>query len=176
MASTALAFKDEHQEVPVSSTEVLQANVASIRADLNELKIDFRGAVERIDHDIKSAVTTLRSEIREMAAKAEKDLERFADHVETQFAMVRTDISGLRSEISELRSEQNSLRERMDRGFERLSTRFDAEIKETHKIIGELSKVVLKMDSRLSAIAWVGGGLVALATLAVSLGKAFQWF
>ena len=42
-------------EVPVSSTEVLEANVAAIRVDLNELKTDFRAAVARIDGDIKSA-------------------------------------------------------------------------------------------------------------------------
>jgi hypothetical protein len=39
-----------------------------------------------------------------------------------------------------------------------------------------LSKVVLKIDNRLAAILWVGSGLIALITLAITVGKAFKWF
>ena len=42
--------------------------------------------------------------------------------------------------------------------------------------IDNVSKVVLKIDSQLAAILWVGGGLVALVTLAITVGKAFKWF
>ena len=42
--------------------------------------------------------------------------------------------------------------------------------------IDNVSKVVLKIDSQLTAIPWVGGGLVALVTLAITVGKAFKWF
>jgi ElaB/YqjD/DUF883 family membrane-anchored ribosome-binding protein len=117
-----LALTDGFEEVPVSSTDVLEANVASIRADLNELKNDFR------------------------------------------------------AESKSLRDDMKSLREKVDKNFERLLTRFDADIKETNKALGELSKVVLKIDSRLSAVPWVGGGAVALVTLAITVGKAFKWF
>jgi ElaB/YqjD/DUF883 family membrane-anchored ribosome-binding protein len=183
MRSAALALKGEDDEVPVSSTEVLEANVASIRADLNELKTDFRAAVARIDSEIKSAVTKLEGEIRGMAAKAEKDLQRFADRVEIQFSELRgerkefadrveTQFSGVRADISELRADNKSLRERMDNGFQRL----DADIKETNKALIELTKMVLKIDSRLSAMIWIGGGLVAFITLATTVGKAFKWF
>jgi len=56
MRSTALALRDEYDEVPVSSTEVLEANIVAIRDNLNELKADFRAAVAKIDNDIKTAV------------------------------------------------------------------------------------------------------------------------
>ena len=70
MRSTALAFQDECEEVPVSSTELLEASVAGIRENLNELKNDFRAAVARIDNDIKDAVTRLQDEIRAMIKEA----------------------------------------------------------------------------------------------------------
>jgi hypothetical protein len=50
--------------------DVLEANVALIRKDLDELKTDFRAAVIRLDNDIKAAVSELRAEIRAVAAKA----------------------------------------------------------------------------------------------------------
>ena len=85
MRSAAIALNDKCDEVSVSSTDVLEANVASIRVDLNELKTDFRAAVSRIDSDIKSAVSKLEGEIRAMGEKAEKDLRQFADHGRVQW-------------------------------------------------------------------------------------------
>ncbi len=41
MRNTALAFKDEY-EVPVSSIEVIEANVAALRNSLNEFKAEVR--------------------------------------------------------------------------------------------------------------------------------------
>jgi hypothetical protein len=49
-------------------------------------------------------------------------------------------------------------------------------IDQTNKALGDLSKVVLKIDSRQAAVLWVGSGLVALITLAIGVGKAFKWF
>src|SRR3954454_5870676 len=99
---TALAYKPEYDEVPVVSTEVLEANVVAMRGDLTELKTDFKehrkefvtavtrldddikAAVLRLDNDIKSAVAELRTEIRAMAAKAESELKEFAGRIEHQ--------------------------------------------------------------------------------------------
>lgn len=175
MRST-LALKHQYDEVPVSSTEVLEANVVAIRDELKELKADYkehkadfravvsrldseiRNAVAKIDNDIKSAVARLEAEIRAMAAKAEKDLQIFADRVESQLA--------------ELRADNKSLREKVDNNFDRLCTKID----ETNKAISDLSKTVIKIDSRQTAIVWVGSGLIALITLAITVGKAFNWF
>src|SRR5262245_25327657 len=165
MRRTALAFKDPYDEVPVSANELLEANVASIRVDLNELKVDFRAAVARLDNDIRNAVAKLEAEMRAMAAKAERDLQQFADRVETQLA--------------ELRADNKSLRERVDKNYERLSTKIDETNKalsETNKALGELSKTVTRIDSRLSSMIWVGSGLAAFITLAITVGKAFNWF
>ena len=115
MRSTALARNDEYDdEVTVSSTDVLEANVAALRDDVSELKADSK-----------------------------------------------------------------SLREKVDKNFERLCSKIDAtnqDIKETNKALNELSKIVVRIDSRLAAIVWFGGGLAGLITLAITLGKAFHWF
>ena len=140
MRSAALATKDEYDEVRVSSNEVLEANVAAIRADLNELKGDFRAAVARLDSDIKTAVSKLETEIRAMAARAERDLRDFASRVENQ--------------IAEVRQEQREMREKFD----------------------NLDRKVTHIDSKLTALLWVVGGLGTLITLAITAGKAFQWF
>jgi chromosome segregation ATPase len=103
MRSTALACKDEYDdEVPVRSQDVLEANVASIRKDLDEFKTDFRAAVIRLDNDIKAAVSELRAEIRAVAAKAESDLKVFANRIESQLAEMRTEDKALRNKIDGL--------------------------------------------------------------------------
>lgn len=89
--------------------------------------------------------------------------------LEANVASIRTDLNELKTD---LRAETKSLREKVDRNFEKLQT----EIKETNKALGELSKLVLKIDSRLSAVPLMAGGLVALVTLAITVGKAFNWF
>lgn len=165
MSSAALAIKDPYDEVPVSAIELLEANVASIRVDVNELKTDFRAAVARVDSDIRNAVSKLETEIRAMAAKAERDLQQFANRIETQLA--------------ELRADNKSLREKVDKNFERLSTKIDETNKalgETNKALSDLSKTVVKIESRLAALLWVTSGLAAFLTLAITVGKAFKWF
>lgn len=115
MRSVARAFQDEFDEVTMSSTEVLEANVIAIRSELKE-------------------------------HKAAKDLQRFADRVEKQF--------------SELRAENTEIR----------------------KTLADLTGLVIKIDrrlsvvdSRLGAIVWFGGGLIALVTLGVTVVKTFEW-
>jgi septation ring formation regulator EzrA len=105
MRSTAHAFKDEFDEVPVSSQEILERDVGAIRADLNELKTDFRAAVKRIDERIDSAVSGLQGEIRAMAAKATEDIRQLAQ------------------DLREMRTEGKALRDRMDKGYETLDAK-----------------------------------------------------
>ena len=96
-------LKREHDEVPVSSTEVLEANVVVIRDNLNELKSDFRAAVARIDNDVKTAVIRLQDEIRAMAAKAESNLEKTSARIEKQLAEMRQDTREMRAKDKERR-------------------------------------------------------------------------
>ena len=101
MRSTALAFKDEYDEVTVISTEVLEANVVAIRGNLNELKSDFRAAVARIDSDIKAVVVRLQNENRAIAAKAASDLEETSARIERRLAEMRQDMREMRTEDKE---------------------------------------------------------------------------
>lgn len=129
MRSTALTFEDEYDEVLVSSTAVLEANIAAVRASLDDFK-----------------------------------------------TQVGADFTNVEGEIKSVREDLKFLREKSDKAFERLYTKFDAEIKETNRALGELTRTVLRIDSRQSAVVWVCGGLGVLLTVAISVGKAFRWF
>ena len=62
MHNTALAFKGEYDdEVPVSSVEVVEANVAALRDGLNEVKKDVKSLLERIDRNFERLSTLMES-------------------------------------------------------------------------------------------------------------------
>jgi chromosome segregation ATPase len=176
MRSTALAFKDEDDEVPVSSQEVLEANVAAIRTDLNELKTDFRAAVTRIDSDIKAAVSKLEGEIRAMSAKAEKELKEFGAGIERQ-------ISEMRQDIREMRGEDKTLRDKIDKNHETLSAKYDvlnAKIDKHHEATQErfatMDRKTDRMDTKLNLLIWLVGGAITVVPTVITVGKAFGWF
>jgi len=158
MRSTVLVLPDEYDEVTVSSIEVLEANVVAIRADLNELKNDFRAAVARIDNDIKTAVQRLEAEIRAAAAKAERDLEQFATRIERQLA--------------EMHADDKALRDKVDDNYQILNAKIDT----TNDKLNNLDRKVTVIDSKLTALLWVVGGLGTFITLAITVGKALRWF
>jgi hypothetical protein len=151
MRSTALAFKDEDDEAPVSSQEVLERDVGAIRADLNELKVDFRAAVERLDERVDAAVTKLEAEIRAMAAKAERDLQQFATRIEAQLA--------------EMRAENKSLRDKVDKNHDLTTAHIMA-----------LDKSVHSLSTRVSLLIWFVGLLGVIILGVVSVGQALDWF
>jgi len=157
MPRAALTSPD-YDEAPVSSYEVLESNIVAIRADLNELKTDFRAAVARIDNAIAMAVSRLESEIRAVAAKADSDLKQFAARIESQ--------------LSEMRGEDRSQREKIDRNYETLSAKIDA----TNEKLGNLDRKVTGIESKLTVLLWVVGGLGSLITLVITAGKALHWF
>jgi hypothetical protein len=80
------------------------------------------------------------------------------------------------SSTEDLTREIKAPREKSDTAFERLFTKLDEEFKETNKALSELTRTVLRIDSRQSAVLWACGGLGALITLVISVGKAFNWF
>ncbi|MEJ1963509.1 MAG: hypothetical protein WDO56_18890 [Gammaproteobacteria bacterium] len=126
--STAIAIKDEYDEVPMSSMEVLEANVVTIRDALIEFKSEVHTAFAKVNDEIKS------------------------------------------------------LREKSDKNFERLSTKIDAtnaRIDVTNQEVGQLSKTVIRTESRLNALVWLWGGLGGLGgliTLVTALDRIFHWF
>jgi len=91
---------------------------------------------------------------------------------------LEANVAALRDDVTELKADSKSLREKVDKNFERLCSKIDTtnqDIKETNRALVELTKTVIKIDSRLAAILWMGGGLIGLAIAAVTLGKAFHW-
>ncbi len=88
MSSTALAIKNEYDEVPVSATEVLEANVAAIRDSLNEFKAEIRAVLGTINGEIKS--------LRE---KNDKNFERLSTKIDaTQQELHEVSKCGIRTE------------------------------------------------------------------------------
>ncbi len=114
MRSTVLAYQDEFDEVPVSPTDVLEANVIALREELKEHKADFedfkievRAALASLDNDlrtsvaerrseIKTSVAELRPEIRAVAARARDDMRDYAARHDAQQAEMRRDHKELR--------------------------------------------------------------------------------
>jgi chromosome segregation ATPase len=176
MRSTALATKDEYNEVPVSSTEVLEANVVAIRADLNELKANFSAAVTRIDNDIKAAVMRLEAEIRAMGSKFETEIRRVAEKAQSDLERLATRLD---TQLQELRVDNKALRERVDKNHETLIAKIDAtndRIELTNEKLNNLDRKITDIGSKLTALLWVVGGLGTLITIAITAGKALRWF
>jgi chromosome segregation ATPase len=161
----AHAYKPEYDEAPVNSIEFLESNVAAMRGELTELKVDFKEhrkefsaavarldndiktAVARLDSDIKSAVAELRAEIRAMAVKAESDLKEFAARVDEQ--------------LREMRVEHKALRDKVDKNYEQLIA---------------TDKKVTEIGSKLNAFFWIVGIAIAVATFVITVGKVAHWF
>ena len=77
MRSAALAFKAPYDEVSVSSTEVLEANVVAIRDALIEFKNEVRGAFASMHHEIRS--------LRE---RGDKNFERLSTKIDATNARI----------------------------------------------------------------------------------------
>jgi chromosome segregation ATPase len=192
----ALAYQPEHDEVPVSSTEVLEANVVSIRDELKELKSDFKehrkefhAAIARLDNGIRSAVSELRAEIRSMAVKAENDLKEFSARVENQLCEMRAEMRDMRGDLQEMRTEirdsrgdlqevrteiRESRAELRDLHADHLSLR--GTVEKNHEQLIATDKKVTEIGTKLNALLWLVGGLSAVVTFFITVGKAVGWF
>ncbi len=164
----ALAYKPEHDEVSVSSTEVLESNVVAIRDQFKEFRTEVRVSLARLDHKIESAVTTLREEIGAMAAKAASDLKDLATRIEGQLGEMRQD-------MREMRAEQKVLRDKIDGTNARIDGT-NARIDDTNAKIDAINAKLTELGTRLGALFWVIGGSITLGTFVITVGKAFGWF
>jgi chromosome segregation ATPase len=203
MRRTANALAVETDEVPVSSTELLEANVAAIRTDLSDLKAEFRAVVARIDQDIRA-----------MAAKAESEIKTAVARIDEQFREVRQDVRELRVGMNGLQADNKTLRDKIDATHASLSAKIDGvnssldkkidarsdelrgEIKEVRGEIkdvrGEMKEMrgemhADRMETRASvaelkamqkAILWVLGSLVTLVAIAgtgFTIAKTVRW-
>src|SRR5262245_50248234 len=64
MRSTAVAIKAEYEEVLVSSTAVLEANIAAVRDSLNDFKPEVRTDLTGVKAESKSVREDLTGEIK----------------------------------------------------------------------------------------------------------------
>jgi chromosome segregation ATPase len=177
MRSTALAFKDEYDEVSVSSAD--ESSVAAVRDDIKEL----------------------RSDLRTMAAKAASDLKEMWDRVDRQLAYFRED-------MREMRAETKHLREKLDSNYETLNKKIDGnhaaldkkiddshaaldkkidanhvaldrKIDATNQEVAQLTKSVIRTESKLDALRWIWlgvGGLAGVFLIMETLNKFFHWY
>ena len=73
---TALASNDDYDEVPVSSIEVLDANLTAIREGLMEFKTEVRAALTNINGEIKSLREHVGDEIKSLRERGDRNFER----------------------------------------------------------------------------------------------------
>jgi hypothetical protein len=180
MRSTALASKVDDDEVPVSSIEVLEMNVAAIRSDLNEFKNDFRTTVARIDNDVKAAVQRLEAQIRDMGIEFKAEIRATAENAKNGLEKLAVRLD---TQLQELRADNKALREKVDRNLELMLAKFDEtnrKIEQTNDLtnekLGALDRKVTEIGIKLTALLWVIGGLGTLITIAITVGKALHWF
>ena len=184
----------EYDEVLVNSNEVLEGNVAAIRADVTELKNNFGAAVTRIDGGIKAAVSKLEAESRAMTAKSESDLEKFAARVEKQFSEMRQGLREMRvqDEVRHDQADKNHdlLSAKIDKGNEKLSERIGGSnerlaakldvtndrIDATRERFSKLHEHLAIIGGKLTTLQWTLGGSAYVITIAFVIGKAFHWF
>ena len=189
----------------MTSNETLEANVAAIRVDLNELKTDFSIAIARIDNQIKVAVSELKAEIGVMAEKAASTVERVAG-VERQFTEMRAEDKSLRDKVDEnyrtlndkidetrttlsdrIEETRTTLSDKIDETRKTLTDKIDenhktvtAKMDENHKALSAefrtLDGKMTKIASDRAALSLLIGGLVVLITLAVNVGNALHLF
>jgi predicted nucleic acid-binding Zn-ribbon protein len=102
MRSTALIRKDEYDEVPVSSTEVLEANVAALRDAFN----DFRNEVRDFKNDVRTAFANLHDEVKSLREKSDKNFERLSTKIDAtnqEVAHLSKDVTRTQSDLSALK-------------------------------------------------------------------------
>jgi hypothetical protein len=109
MRRTAHALAVETDEVPVISNETLEANIAFIRADITDLKVEVRAVVTRTDQDIRELRAdnkTLRDKIdvthASLAEKIEKSHASLDEKIDTKFGELSADMKAVRAEIKEM--------------------------------------------------------------------------
>lgn len=199
MNSTAIAFKDEYDEVSVSSID--ETSAAAIRDDIKELRSELRAMATKAASDLKDMwdridrqFTYFREDMREMRAETKQLREKMEDNYEALDHKIDRGHAALNEKIDRGHATLNekidqghaalnekidrghaALNEKIDRGHEMLSGKSDA----THKELGHLSSKVDHMRIRFSALQWILNGLGALGGLIAgiaTLGSAFHWF
>ena len=149
MRRTANALAVEPDEAPVTSNELPEANVASIRADLANLKVD----------------------IRAVAAKAESELKTAVARIDEQFREVRQD-------IRELRADNKSLRDKVDANYVALDKKIDNRFDELRADIKAINASVEGLKGMQKAILWVlggGGTFVAIVVGGLTIARTMNW-
>jgi chromosome segregation ATPase len=124
MRRTANALAVEPNEVPVISNELLEANVASIRIDLTDLKAEVRLISEKADGAIRTAVARIDEQFREV-----------------------------RQDIRELRADNKTLRDKIDENYSSLDRKIDTACASlSAKIDGNGSCLDRKIDTAYASL------------------------
>jgi hypothetical protein len=95
MRSTALAFKDEYDEVPVSSTEVLEANVAALRDAFSDFK-----------NEVRAAFANMHDEFKSLREKSDRNYERLSTKIDAtnqEVAQLGKSVIGTESTLNVLK-------------------------------------------------------------------------
>jgi hypothetical protein len=81
-----------YDEVHMVSNEVLEANIAHLRATITDFKTDFRAAISKIDSDIGFVTARLEAGIRFWTESTDRHLEELSASVRSQLDDIRRDV------------------------------------------------------------------------------------
>lgn len=185
MRRAATAFTVEPDEAPVSSNELLEANVVSIRRDLTDFRAEFRAVIARIDHDIRAMASKAESEIKTAVAKFDEALR----DVRQDFREFRAEGKTLRDKID---ATHTSLTAKADGNYASLDQKIDtkvnelradmrdmrADIKDIRVDIKEMRTSISDLKGMQKAILWVlgvAGSAVIVAGTLLTIAKTLHW-
>lgn len=200
MRRTANALAVETDEVPVSSQELLEANVAAIRADLTELKSDVRAIAAKADSELKTAVARIDEQLREVRQDT-RELraanETLRDKLDDSHSSLERKIDATHETLdAKIDATRESLERKIDAAHETLDTKIDAtrefldkkidatggELRADMKLmradIHQMGASIADLKGMQKAILWILGGLTTVVTIVgggLGIGKALGW-
>ena len=178
MRTTANALAVEIEEVPVSSNELLEANVVAIRSDLADLKTDFRTAGARTDEQFRE----VRQDIRELRAASETLRDKIDETHSSLDQKIETTRESLDKKIDATREaldkKIDATREALDKKIDTGVGELRADIKEIRADITEMAAGINDLKSTQKTIARLVKGLSAIIVIVgggLGIAKTLGW-
>jgi len=178
MRRTANALAVETDEVPVSSQELLEANVAAIRADLTELKSDVRAIAAKADSELKTAVARIDEQLREVRQDT-RELraanETLRDKLDDSHSSLERKIDATHETLD---TKIDATRESLERKLDATGGELRADMKLMRADIHQMGASIADLKGMQKAILWILGGLTTVVTIVgggLGIGKALGW-
>lgn len=164
--TAALRLETEIRAMAAKAERDLKQFADRVDAQLAEQRAEQKYLREKVDDSSTRLDTRIDDNFNKLDARIDRNFITLNTKIDDNFVKLDAKID---SNFVTLNTKIDDNFNKLDAKIEKLDAKFDVKF-------DALAKIVLKIDSRLSAMQWVGGGLVAFATVAFTAGKALDWF